>query len=101
MNRIPASKWKSLSREQGAVPGAVRYRRIGTLTLTGGAAMAIAAALVAYPYAPHFPLGIQILGHLLIPVGAAAFKLGYVIRLAAQESGRPRGPLARAMFGAA
>lgn len=101
MNRIPATEWKDRTCEQDAIPGPVRYRRIGNLTLTGGAGMAIAAALVAYPYASHFPLAVQILGHLLIPVGAAAFKLGYVIRLAAQESDRPRGPLARAMFGAA
>lgn len=68
--------------------GALRYRRAGDLMMLVGAAVAAVAALVAYPYALAFSMGVQIVGHLLIPVGAAAFKLGYVVRLAAQEAQR-------------
>lgn len=59
---------------------------------TGRAMMALAAigmlasALVAYPLAERFSLGVQIAGHLALPVSAAFFKLGYVVRLAAHHA---------------
>ena len=59
---------------------------------TGRAMMALAAigmlasTLVAYPLAERFSLGMQITGHLALPVSAAFFKLGYVVRLAAHHA---------------
>ena len=59
---------------------------------TGRAMMALAAigmlvsTLVAYPLAERFSLGMQIAGHLALPVSAAFFKLGYVVRLAAHHA---------------
>lgn len=62
-------------------------------TLYLGRGMMIAAAvampatiLIAYPYAAHFSLSAQITAHLLLPVAAAIFKLGYVVRLAAHHA---------------
>ncbi len=46
----------------------------------------IASILVAYPLAERFSLGMQIAGHLALPVTAAVFKLGYVVILAAQPA---------------
>lgn len=63
----------------------------GTLHL-GRAMMATSALamlgtiLVAYPYASSFSLPAQVAAHLLLPVAAAAFKIGYVVRLAAHHS---------------
>jgi len=61
--------------------------------LTTGRAMMVLAAigmlvstLVAYPLAERFSLGMQIAGHLALPVSAAFFKLGYVVRLAAHHA---------------
>lgn len=61
--------------------------------LTTGRAMMVLAALgmaastaIAYPLAERFSLGIQIAGHLALPVSAAFFKLGYVVRLAAHHA---------------
>ncbi len=59
---------------------------------TGRAMMALAAlgmlasTLVAYPLAERFSLGVQIASHLALPVSAAFFKLGYVVRLAAHHA---------------
>ncbi|HJV28809.1 MAG TPA: hypothetical protein VJ673_24240 [Aromatoleum sp.] len=46
----------------------------------------IGAILVAYPFASHFGLLMQIVGHIALPVAAAFFKLGYVARLAAHHA---------------
>jgi hypothetical protein len=46
----------------------------------------IASILIAYPLADRFSLGVQIAGHLALPVAAAVFKLGYVVILAAQPA---------------
>ena len=59
---------------------------------TGRTMMALAAlgmvvsTLVAYPLAERFSLGMQIAGHLALPISAAFFKLGYVVRLAAHHA---------------
>lgn len=45
-----------------------------------------AGTLVAYPFSEHFDLPMQIAGHLVMPVAAALFKLGYVTRLAAHHA---------------
>jgi hypothetical protein len=81
----------SVTLPSACLPGmTLRYRRTGDLMMVVGATVAVIAALVAYPYAGDFSMGAQIVGHLLIPIGAAAFKLGYVVRLAAQEAQRRR-----------
>lgn len=46
----------------------------------------IAAALIAYPFAERFGMGMQITGHLVLPVSAAFFKIGYVVRLASHHA---------------
>ncbi len=57
----------------------------------GRGMMAVAAlgmlptVLIAYPYASRFSLPAQVAAHLLLPVAAAVFKLGYVVRLAAHH----------------
>lgn len=57
----------------------------------GNRAMALSATALlvgvgaAYPFAHHLGLAMQVLAHLSIAVAAGAFKLGYVIRLAAQH----------------
>jgi hypothetical protein len=67
---------------------AQRYQRTGDLMMIVAAAVTVLAALLAYPYASQFSLATQIAAHLVIPVGAGVFKLGYVVRLAAQEAQR-------------
>lgn len=59
---------------------------LGRLTMVLSALAMIAAVLVAYPFAERFGLGTQIAGHLVLPVAAALFKLGYVVRLAAHHT---------------
>lgn len=61
--------------------------------LTAGRAMMTLAGLgmivstaIAYPLAERFELATQIAGHLALPVSAAFFKLGYVVRLAAHHA---------------
>ncbi len=62
-----------------------------TLTL-GRWAMAFAAlallgaGMVAYAWADDFSLPVQIAAHLLMPVAAGLFKLGYVVRLASHQA---------------
>jgi hypothetical protein len=63
-----------------------RYQKTGALMMLGAGAVTALAALVAYPYAGQFSMPVQITGHLLIPLGAGVFKLGYVVRLAAQSA---------------
>ena len=46
----------------------------------------IVSTLIAYPLAERFSLGVQIAGHLALPVSAAFLKLGYVVRLAAHHA---------------
>jgi hypothetical protein len=67
---------------------AQRYQRTGDLMMSVAAVVTVLAGLVAYPYASQFSLAAQIAAHLVIPVGAGVFKLGYVVRLAAQEAQR-------------
>jgi hypothetical protein len=56
-----------------------------SMMLIAGLGM-LASTLVAYPFAERFSLGTQIAGHLALPISAAFFKLGYVIRLAAHHA---------------
>lgn len=52
----------------------------------------------AYPFAPYFGLLLQIVAHLSIVVAAGFFKLGYVLRLAAQhEQAKTRMPQRQAL----
>jgi hypothetical protein len=44
------------------------------------------SAAVAYPLADRFGLAVQIAGHIALPISAAFFKLGYVVRLAAHHA---------------
>jgi hypothetical protein len=59
---------------------------LGRLMMVLSAIAMIAATLVAYPFAERFGLAIQIAGHLVLPVAAALFKLGYVVRLASHHA---------------
>ncbi|WP_298828054.1 hypothetical protein [uncultured Piscinibacter sp.] len=71
----------------------------------GNRAMALSGAAMllgigaAYPFAHHLGLVLQIVAHLSIAIAAGVFKLGYVIRLAAQhelvQPVAPAGPQAR------
>lgn len=63
-----------------------RYQTTGALMMLGAATVTLLAALAAYPYASLLSMPAQITSHLLIPLGAGVFKLGYVVRLAAQSA---------------
>lgn len=58
----------------------------GRLMMALAALGMIASTLIAYPLAERFSLAVQIGGHLALPVSAAFFKLGYVVRLAAHHA---------------
>ena len=60
-------------------------RRVGHGMMLVAVLAMLATVLIAYPYATHFSLPAQIAAHLLLPVAAAVFKLGYVVRLAAHH----------------
>lgn len=57
----------------------------------GNNAMALSSTVMligigaAYPFAHHLGLLLQVIAHLSIPIAAGIFKLGYVLRLAAQH----------------
>lgn len=59
---------------------------LGRVTMVLSAVGMIGATLVAYPFAERFSLPMQVAGHLVLPVSAAFFKLGYVARLAAHHA---------------
>ncbi|AYH43357.1 hypothetical protein [Azoarcus sp. DN11] len=63
-----------------------RSLTIGRLTMAFSALGMVAATLVAYPYAERFSMGIQIASHLALPISAAFFKIGYVVRLASHHA---------------
>jgi len=58
---------------------------LGNRTMAFSALALLLGVATAYPFADHVGLGLQIVAHLSIAVSAGAFKLGYVIRLAAQN----------------
>lgn len=61
------------------------YLSIGNRAMAlSGAAMLLGIG-AAYPFAHHLGLALQVLAHLSIAIAAGVFKLGYVIRLAAQH----------------
>ena len=59
---------------------------LGRATMVLSVIGMIAAALVAYPFAERFGMGMQITGHLVLPISAAFFKIGYVVRLASHHA---------------
>lgn len=63
-----------------------RYLGIGRMAMGLSALGMAVSAAVAYPYADSFSLGTQVAAHLALPVSAAFFKLGYVVRLAAHHA---------------
>lgn len=70
-------------------PAPILARRtltIGRLTMAFSTLGMVAATLVAYPYAERFGMGIQIASHLALPISAAFFKIGYVVRLASHHA---------------
>ena len=61
------------------------YLAIGNRAMTlSGAAMLLGIG-AAYPLAHHLGIMLQVIAHLSIAIAAGVFKLGYVIRLAAQH----------------
>ncbi|MBB2485030.1 hypothetical protein H5407_07275 [Mitsuaria sp. WAJ17] len=62
-----------------------RFLRTGNRTLMVSFAIMVLSTLVAYPLADQVGLGLQVLAHLAIVIAAGFFKLGYVLRLAAQH----------------
>lgn len=60
--------------------------RLSRWTMLIALAALISSALVAYAFADRFSLPVQIAAHLLIPVAAGLFKLGYVVRLASHHA---------------
>lgn len=62
-----------------------RYFSLGNRTMAASGLAIVAGVGVAYPFAAHFSLVLQIVAHLAITVAAGFFKLGYMLRLAAQH----------------
>lgn len=62
-----------------------RYFSVGNRTMAASGLTMLVGVFAAYPYAHHFGLALQIVAHLAITVAAGFFKLGYVLRLAAQH----------------
>ncbi|WP_374261645.1 hypothetical protein [Zoogloea sp.] len=67
-------------------PNPQRILYAGRAMMVVAAAGMLGSTLVAYPLAERFSLAMQIAGHLALPVSAAVFKLGYVVRLAAHHA---------------
>ncbi|MFT3953741.1 MAG: hypothetical protein QM722_04880 [Piscinibacter sp.] len=61
------------------------YLAIGNRAMACSAAAMLFGIAAAYPFAQHFGMALQIVAHLSIGIAAGFFKLGYVIRLAAQH----------------
>lgn len=68
------------------LPTPKHYLVLGNSTLATSFMVIVASILMAYPYAERFTLGTQIAAHLITPIAAGFFKLGYVVRLAAHEA---------------
>lgn len=62
-----------------------RFLRAGNRMLMVSFAVMVLSTLIAYPLADRVGLGLQVLAHLAIVIAAGFFKLGYVLRLAAQH----------------
>lgn len=58
---------------------------LGNRTMAVSGLTMLVGVGAAYPFAAHVGLGLQILAHLAITIAAGFFKLGYVLRLAAQH----------------
>lgn len=63
-----------------------RLLLLGRLMMILSGLGALGSTAIAYCLADGLSLGIQIFGHLALPVSAAVFKLGYVVRLAAHHA---------------
>lgn len=63
-----------------------RIVHLGLGMMLASALAMLATILIAYPYAASFSLPAQIAAHMLLPVAAAVFKLGYVVRLAGHHA---------------
>lgn len=61
------------------------YLSIGNRAMALSGLALVLSVLAAYPLAHHLGMVLQIVAHLAIAVAAGVFKLGYVIRLAAQH----------------
>lgn len=66
--------------------GPDQFLTLGRFTMLGAALGMVGSALIAYPFAQRFGLGVQVASHLALPVSAAFFKIGYVVRLAAHHA---------------
>ncbi len=62
---------------------------VGNRAMAWSASAMLLGTAVAYPFADRVGLLLQVLAHLTIPVAAGVFKLGYVLRLAAQHEFGP------------
>ncbi|MCW5665256.1 MAG: hypothetical protein KIT35_15605 [Piscinibacter sp.] len=71
-----------------------RYYSLGNRTMALSGLTMLVGVGAAYPFAAHFGLGLQIVAHLAITIAAGFFKLGYVLRLAAQHEQARRAPSA-------
>ncbi|THF67019.1 hypothetical protein E6C76_01095 [Pseudothauera nasutitermitis] len=63
-----------------------RILSLGRAMMAASFVAMLVTVMIAYPYASSFSLPAQIAAHLLLPVAAAFFKLGYVVRLAAHHA---------------
>lgn len=61
------------------------YLSLANRTMAWSATAMLVAIAAAYPLAAHLAMALQVIAHLAIAVAAGFFKLGYVLRLAAQH----------------
>lgn len=64
----------------------IRILTIGRLLMALASLGMFGAIAIAYWLADGLSIGVQIFGHLALPICAGLFKLGYVVRLAAHHA---------------
>ncbi|MBX3678564.1 hypothetical protein [Cognatazoarcus halotolerans] len=67
-------------------PKARKILAISRITMVVAALAMIVTTMLAYPLADRIGFGVQIAAHLLLPISAALFKIGYVVRLASHHT---------------
>ncbi|MBV1777251.1 hypothetical protein KSF73_16135 [Burkholderiaceae bacterium DAT-1] len=68
------------------MPSVILCRRWSASLITLGTTLSLSGLYSAYLIATRLSIPIQVGGHLLLIIGPALFKLGYVLRLAAEDA---------------
>ena len=63
----------------------ISLKKYANLILGLAAVVFLGSILIAYPYAEHFQLSVQIVAHILIMVLAGVIKVAFITRMVAQK----------------